>query len=205
VVRARGAYADALKLFEAKQYKEAVIEALLCIEFDSKNADCQKLAGDAHAALEEPEKAVERYQAFLRLAPEDPRTAEVERTVARLSAPPPEDTSSPAPEEAHPAASVRRAPVSTAAREQAKKAYDSAMSQVRYRRFKEAAVSASRCLSADPGYAECHMLLGAAYIGTNRWEQAAAEYRKFLELAPDHPQAPRVRMSLERYEMTKSW
>jgi tetratricopeptide (TPR) repeat protein len=196
--RAKAAYEAGARLFEAKQYKEAGIEALLCIEFDSKNLDCLKLAGDALAAQGDKEKAAERYRTFLRLAPGDERALEVEQSLALLLGitPPPQRLPDPPP--------PPPTPLSPAARAEVKAVFTEAARLIRAKQYTAAITKTNRCLKLDPNHAECHMAAGAAYAALANWEKAVVHYRKFVTLAPDHKLAPSVRATLEGYEQAKS-
>ena len=68
---ARGVYEDALKLFRAKQYTEAIHMVERCLVLDPAMADCHKLAGAVYASTRQMEKAAEHYREFLKLAPDN--------------------------------------------------------------------------------------------------------------------------------------
>jgi len=196
--RAKVAYQDGARLFEAKQYKEAAIEALLCIEFDSKNLDCQKLAGDALAAQGSKEQAAERYRTFLRLAPGDERALEVEQSLALLLGITPVPQKLPDPPPPPPT------PLSPAQRAEVKAIFAEAARLIRAKQYNAALAKTARCLKIDPIHAECHMATGAAYASLANWDKAVVHYRKFVMLAPNHKLAPSVRATLESYEQAKA-
>ncbi|KFE72407.1 serine/threonine protein kinase [Hyalangium minutum] len=196
--RAKAAYEKAAKLFEGKQYKEAGIEALLCIEFDSKNLDCQKLAGDALAAQGDKEKAAERYRTFLRLAPSDEHALEVEQSLALMLGITPAPAKLPDPPPPPPT------PLSPAARAEVKAVFTEAARLIRAKKYEAALTKTARCLKIDPNHAECHMAAGAAYAALANWDKAVVHYRKFVTLAPNHKLAPSVRSTLEGYEQAKA-
>lgn len=196
--RAKAAYEKAAKLFEGKQYKEAVIEALLCIEFDSKNLDCLKLAGDALAGQGDKEKAAERYRTFLRLAPSDERALEVEQSLALMLGITPAPAKLPDPPPPPPT------PLSPAAKAEVKAVFTEAARLIRAKQYNTALTKTARCLKIDPNHAECHMAAGAAYAALANWDKAVVHYRKFVTLAPDHKLAPSVRSTLEGYEKAKA-
>ncbi|WP_224369175.1 hypothetical protein [Hyalangium versicolor] len=81
---------------------------------------------------------------------------------------------------------------------------DDAAALIKGKQYPEAQALTKRCIDADPSFAECHMLRGAALAGMTDWEEAAKEYRTFLNLAPDHPLAPKVRQTLENYEQAQA-
>jgi pSer/pThr/pTyr-binding forkhead associated (FHA) protein len=84
--------------------------------------------------------------------------------------------------------------------EQAQAAHDDAYNALRAKQFDQAITMATRCQTLDPRNAKCQMLLAASYARLSKPEKAAEHYRKFLELAPDDPNAPRVRELLTNYE-----
>lgn len=90
------------------------------------------------------------------------------------------------------------------AQEQAKQFYSDAAKLLRARQYDQALTLAAKCTQLTPENADCHMVLGAAYAGLSRWDEAAKHYREFLKLAPDHPNAPKVRQSVENYEKSKN-
>ncbi|MBK7862311.1 MAG: FHA domain-containing protein [Archangiaceae bacterium] len=65
--------------------------------------------------------------------------------------------------------------------------------------WEQAKALLERCIKIDKTYAECHKKLGATLGQLNDGPNGAKEYEKFLQLAPDHPQAEKVRQLLEQY------
>jgi tetratricopeptide (TPR) repeat protein len=56
-----------------------------------------------------------------------------------------------------------------------------------------------RCLAADEARAEAHLNLGLVYTRfLNRAADAAPHLRRFLELAPNDPEAPAIRALLAK-------
>jgi serine/threonine-protein kinase len=187
--RARAAKEEASRLLTEKQYQQAVFSALLCLEFEPRNAECHKLAGDAHTELGEDSKATERYRTFLSLAPDHPQAPAVRQALgARATPRSPEDP---------------ELSLGLASKEDAPMAFANATALLRARQYGEASKQASLCLKLAPGNADCHMILGAAQAGMSRFDVAAEHYRKFLRLAPHHKMAPRVRQLLAEYERNR--
>ncbi len=56
-----------------------------------------------------------------------------------------------------------------------------------------------KCVKLEPKNADCWKMLGVVYTGLGDGASGAKAYEKFLELAPDHPQADKVRHILEAY------
>jgi serine/threonine-protein kinase len=75
--QAETAYEDALKLFRARQHRDALILAKKCVELAPNTAQCHKLLGAIYAMLMEVEPAAKHYREFLRLAPTDPSADKV--------------------------------------------------------------------------------------------------------------------------------
>ncbi|MDY7226725.1 tetratricopeptide repeat protein [Hyalangium rubrum] len=72
------------------------------------------------------------------------------------------------------------------------------------KQFDEALQIGQQCVQQAPRFAECHLLLGASYIRLGHPEEGASAYRKFLELAPDHSIAPKIRQTLEDFDKSKA-
>ncbi|MBM3801212.1 MAG: rhomboid family intramembrane serine protease [Acidimicrobiia bacterium] len=53
-------------------------------------------------------------------------------------------------------------------------------------------------LKADASSAEAHLLLGTVLANKRQFEQAAREFETFLKMAPDAPNAGKVRLEIER-------
>ncbi len=95
------------------------------------------------------------------------------------------------------------APPTANAEEEANRAYKDATTLFKGRQYNEALVMGEKCVTLMPKNPECHVLLAAVYARLNQPDKAADYYRKFLEIAPDHPLAPKVRDNLEKYEKGK--
>jgi regulator of sirC expression with transglutaminase-like and TPR domain len=64
-------------------------------------------------------------------------------------------------------------------------------------RAREAEVDLTAALAADPAQAEARLAQGFALEALGRRPEAAAAFRAFLALAPQHPAATRARAELE--------
>lgn len=90
-------------------------------------------------------------------------------------------------------------PVETVnAEEEAKQARDDAWKLLKAKQYAEARTEASRCIKLSPDNAECQLAMGVSYANENEWDKATPYYKRFLELAPDHKLAPRIRESLKQ-------
>ncbi len=68
---------------------------------------------------------------------------------------------------------------------------------VRERRWVEARLQGIDCVRTNPSLAQCHKLLGTTYVKLGDDELGAEEYRTFLKLAPNHPDAEKVLQILD--------
>jgi tetratricopeptide (TPR) repeat protein len=87
--------------------------------------------------------------------------------------------------------------------EQVKRLYEEGTELLRKNELNKAVDALNRCLALDPAFAKCHRMLGATYARLRNPEQGAIHYRKFIQLAPNDPEAPKVRIFLEQYEATR--
>ena len=69
-------------------------------------------------------------------------------------------------------------------------------------RLDEAEKAFERCLAADPGFADAHFMLGNIHLRNKDAAGARESYEKFLELAPDSPNAEAARQALEKLEVS---
>jgi serine/threonine-protein kinase len=79
-------------------------------------------------------------------------------------------------------------------------AYEAADAHFRAKLFKEALSHSAQCLERVPDSAECHLLAGMSAAKLGQRAATAEHYRKFLELAPEHTVAHRIRNILPDYE-----
>jgi pSer/pThr/pTyr-binding forkhead associated (FHA) protein len=106
-----------------------------------------------------------------------------------LKAPPKPDPGKPPPPK----------PVQTAnAEQEAKQARDDAWKLVKAKQYIEVRPKAELCIQLTPNDGECHLLLGIHYAGGQEWDKAIPHYEKFLQLAPDHKYAPKIRESVKQ-------
>lgn len=58
----------------------------------------------------------------------------------------------------------------------------------------------TRCLKADPGFANCHRTLGVLYAQRDDTQRSIRHYRKYVQLAPTAADAERVRQMIRKAE-----
>jgi ABC transport system ATP-binding/permease protein len=86
---------------------------------------------------------------------------------------------------------------------QARQLYDAGAALVRKQQLPEAESVLKKCITLDPTYAPCYLVLGAAVARRNRLDEGAQYYREFLRLAPNHEKAPSVRKLLADYDKSQ--
>lgn len=59
------------------------------------------------------------------------------------------------------------------------------------------------CIKLEPQNADCHKLLGSTFALLKDNKKGVYHYKKFLELAPDHPSADKVKAIIDAYEATQ--
>ncbi|HHN73722.1 MAG TPA: tetratricopeptide repeat protein [Acidobacteria bacterium] len=163
------------------------------LELDPGNPDVLSTLVSAYEAAGDKEKADQTLERWVSSAPEDPRAlmalaaskvrnndfdaaSELYERVAALD-----------PENAH------------------KMFYNAGVSAVRKqgaitKEDRERAVAAfTKAIEVKPDYAKAHLMLGDALVGLGKLAEAKKHYQKFLELAPDDPQAAKVQAILSAF------
>ena len=88
--------------------------------------------------------------------------------------------------------------------EQAQKLFAEGKLVLNQKDYKQAENIFRQCLEADPTFANCHLMKGAAVARQGRIDEAANYYREFLRLAPaNDPMVPSVKAQIENYEKSK--
>jgi tetratricopeptide (TPR) repeat protein len=85
----------------------------------------------------------------------------------------------------------------------AEKLYEEGTGLYRRGQYADAASTLNQCLRVNPDLAKCHLALATTYAKLKEPELGAQHYRRFIQLAPDDPQAGRVKLLLEEYEASK--
>jgi hypothetical protein len=76
--------------------------------------------------------------------------------------------------------------------------YNIAVAFFRNQKVDEAILYLTKAVTIDPAYADGYFLRGNAYLGQNKLEEAKADYRKFLQVAPTDPRAETVKKALDQ-------
>jgi pSer/pThr/pTyr-binding forkhead associated (FHA) protein len=100
-------------------------------------------------------------------------------------------------------AAVVKGTAQKATSEQVKQLYEQGTDLLRNNELNKAVAALNRCLALDPNFAKCHRMLGATYARLKNPEKGAMHYRRFVQLAPNDPEALKVKIFLEQYEATR--
>jgi Flp pilus assembly protein TadD len=75
--------------------------------------------------------------------------------------------------------------------------YNLGLAQLRVRDYAAAATSLEQAVAAAPAQHDFLITLGTAYVGAEQTDRARATFQRFLELAPDDPEVPKVKALLQ--------
>ncbi|KFE68963.1 Serine/threonine protein kinase [Hyalangium minutum] len=168
------AYASAEKALLRNNVKLAAFQGEKCIQQDPQWAECFLIAGEAYTR--------QRSDSLSRKA--------ADRYTRFLRLAP-----------THPRALEIRQKLR---RLEARRAFVEGTQLFKVRQFDEALPRAQQCLQQAPDDAHCQLLAGDAALALGQQARASEHYRKFLELAPDHAAAPRVRATLANDELRRA-
>jgi tetratricopeptide (TPR) repeat protein len=76
--------------------------------------------------------------------------------------------------------------------------YGLGLCDIKLKKFDQAISELDRAVRLDPEHAYAHYYLGMTYNQTGKKDLAVLHYRRFLELAPNAPEAPSVRAFLSK-------
>lgn len=83
---------------------------------------------------------------------------------------------------------------------QARALLEKAQRLIKGKQFAEAAELTQRCIEVASEYPDCHLKHGTVMARLGRVAEGAKHYRRFVELAPDAPEASKVREMLKQYD-----
>jgi pSer/pThr/pTyr-binding forkhead associated (FHA) protein len=106
----------------------------------------------------------------------------------------------PAPDQARPRQTPPPRQPEAQPQQQAKDFYEEGKKAISDKKYDAAEAAFKRCVKIAPTMAECHKGLGAAYARMGKSDEGARSYREYLRLAPDAPDAAKLRTMLEQYE-----
>jgi len=111
-------------------------------------------------------------------------------------------TSKPPTSKAKPQKAPEKAPADAPEQDtkQARALLEKAKPLIKRKQFAEAARLTRRCVEVASGYPECHLRHGTVLAMQGNADEGAKHYRRFVELAPDAPEASKVRALLRQYD-----
>ncbi|EPX62973.1 Adenylate cyclase [Cystobacter fuscus DSM 2262] len=71
---------------------------------------------------------------------------------------------------------------------------------LRQQKYQDAESYFRKCIAVDPSNASCHMWMGTTVARLGNFEKGAQFYREFLRLAPNDPNAAKVKKLIDDYE-----
>ncbi len=80
---------------------------------------------------------------------------------------------------------------------------DEGFALLKGKQYDKALAVLKKCVDVDVGFARCHKGLGAAYAKLREPEKGAFHYRKYVQLAPNEEDTPKVRKYLDEYEASR--
>ncbi|WP_426754071.1 FHA domain-containing protein [Myxococcus sp. Y35] len=90
-----------------------------------------------------------------------------------------------------------------AAVSEAMKAEKDGLEHLNNKRYTQAIERLEQCIGMEPNRAECHLYLGVAYARNQQADEGSKHYRRFMELAPNHPRYAAVKQLVDDYEQKK--
>lgn len=185
------------RMFQQKRFREALEMYNNAIRLDDQSTNAMLKAGLALANLGQYEDAIQQWERVLELdAGNKYATTYIERAKPRVagsqvaSGPKPLDTAA-AQRAVAQSGSVQPTPATT---QHQPSAQDVALARNEYRKavglinssqFAEALAPLQIAIERQPDFVNAYVARGGAYLGLRRYNDAAADYHKSLELAPN--------------------
>lgn len=210
---------DARAKIESQQWKEATDILKTAFVGETLHPEATKLLVDLkneeplRASIDKAEQLIEQdelTQAKLKLEEAEhtmflgTRLAQVREKLSKATEkklqensvavkPPPEQPKPTAPQQPKPPPAANPKADAEAVLEEARGFYKN-------KDYAQAKVRLEKCIKLDKTNAECHKLLGGTLGSLGDGAGGAREYEIFLKLAPDHPQAARVRQLVDAFK-----
>jgi tetratricopeptide (TPR) repeat protein len=94
-------------------------------------------------------------------------------------------------------------PAAPAAASPAEAHYEAGLSLMQQKKIPPAIAELEKCIALNPRHALAYRALGMAHSMVGRTESATRAFEKFVALAPDHKDAPKIRATIEAYRRSK--
>ncbi len=176
-----------VQLYLSGHLAEAQRELETCVRLDPNTASCHRHLGVLFAKTDDLARSIHHYKVYVTLDPYADDAPQVRKIIAdttgeRIPEPPPRTLAASPPPALDPK-------LKTLARDLGNEAETSLAAG----RVDRARTLLLACLELNPISAGCHRSLGVLYARIDDTKQALAHYRRYIELAPDAPDAARVR------------
>ncbi|MCE9671151.1 protein kinase [Myxococcus stipitatus] len=199
-----------------RKFAEAHSEAERCLDNEPDHSTCLLLSAASLARLGRVEEGDRRLRRFKEV-PRKPEHAHltvlllddylraVSDTVqvSETRPPPPESLSEKGDEDKGMLAPIGTRRTSEKRAQSVQSHVEAMRAALREKRATVAVEEGETCLERYPSAPECHLFLGAALALLERTSEAATHYRRFVELAPNHPHAARVEKLVAEYEAAR--
>lgn len=190
------------QMFQQKRFREALESYRNAVRLDDQSTNAMLKAGLAMANLGQYAEAIAQWERVLELDKNNSyATSYIERAKPRVAASQAAASPKPVGTDAGPLATPQNVtaqptnaqPVPAVAQAQPS-AQDVALARSEYRKavglingsqFAEALAPLQIAIERQPDFVNAYVARGGAYLGLRRYNDAAADYRKSLELAPD--------------------
>lgn len=189
------------QLFNAGKYQEASSFCAANAGNFKNTVESLKLCGKAEERAKQPSSS-----AMPEKAPEPTPVAEVEPPPPEEPEETEEEVVEPPPSEPQPVAAVKR-PVKRPRRRtvrrseaQAQKLFNKGRKALLAGRLSAAKESLLECVQKSPSFADCHRLLGVLFAQLDDTRNSVKHYRRYVQLKPNAPDAPRVRRMIRDVE-----
>lgn len=179
------------ELLLAGKVKEAQRELETCIRLDPNAVTCHRHLGVIFAKQDDVTRSIHHYKVYVTLDPYASDAHEVRRIIKQATG-----EQIPDPPARTLAADLKKAgqpPLDPKIKTLAQQIGTEGESAIAAGRLERARTLLFACIELNPWSAGCHRSLGVLFARLDEAKKAIEHYRRYVELAPDAPDAPRVR------------
>lgn len=178
----RGSFEEAIALYNAGQYEQAIEGFKKVLEVDKEQPSVWGNLAAAYAKMEQYDLALENYQTAVTMEPEN--SAFYQNMGSIYAA---QGNDEKARELYEKAASLA---VNLSPRDAATNYYNMGVTYINSGKNDEAKEALQKAIEIDPTHGESHYQMGVVLLGEGDMEGAINIWKKYLEIAPNGPNAP---------------
>ncbi len=180
-----------VQLLLSGHLKEAQKELEICVQLDPNAASCHRSLGVIFAQNDDVNRSIHHYKVYVTLDPYAADAAQVRKIIAdttgeHLPEPPPRTLTSELKNAGGP-------PIDTKLKSLARELGEEGEAALGTGNVERARTLLLACIELNPWSAGCHRSLGVMFARIDDTKKALEHYRRYVELAPDAPDAARVR------------